>query len=61
MLVICMSSITLAAEDPVNEKSHWNEVLKYFDYAFTGVFTIEMLLKVRETKNFMSLLNEKLT
>ncbi|CAK9291753.1 unnamed protein product [Gordionus sp. m RMFG-2023] len=46
MLVICGSSITLAAEDPVNEKSHRNKVLNYFDYVFTGVFTIEMLLKM---------------
>lgn len=41
-----MSSIALAAEDPVEEKSYRNTVLNYFDYAFTGVFTIEMLLKV---------------
>lgn len=41
-----MSSIALAAEDPVEEKSFRNEVLNLFDYAFTGVFTIEMLLKV---------------
>lgn len=46
MLVISMSSIALAAEDPVNEKSARNEILNLFDYAFTGVFTIEMLLKV---------------
>lgn len=46
MLVISMSSIALAAEDPVEEKSFRNKVLNYFDYAFTGVFTIEMLLKV---------------
>lgn len=46
MAVIVMSSMSLAAEDPVNENSNWNQILKYFDYAFTGVFTIEMLLKV---------------
>lgn len=46
MLVILMSSIALAAEDPVDDTSKLNEYLNYFDYAFTGVFTVEMLLKV---------------
>lgn len=46
MLVISMSSIALAAEDPVEEDSTRNKILNHFDYAFTGVFTIEMLLKV---------------
>lgn len=36
----------MAAEDPVDEESTRNEILNYFDYAFTGVFTIEMLLKI---------------
>lgn len=46
MIVICASSVALAAEDPVNAKSYRNEILNYFDYVFTGVFTIEMVLKV---------------
>ncbi|XP_043065453.1 voltage-dependent calcium channel type A subunit alpha-1 isoform X13 [Drosophila ficusphila] len=46
MVVISMSSIALAAEDPVRENSRRNKILNYFDYAFTGVFTIEMLLKI---------------
>uniref|UniRef100_A0A1B0EZA3 EF-hand domain-containing protein n=2 Tax=Lutzomyia longipalpis TaxID=7200 RepID=A0A1B0EZA3_LUTLO len=46
MVVISLSSIALAAEDPVEEESTRNKVLNYFDYAFTGVFTIEMLLKI---------------
>lgn len=46
MVVISLSSIALAAEDPVEEESTRNEILNYFDYAFTGVFTIEMLLKI---------------
>lgn len=41
-----MSSIALAAEDPVDENSYRNEILNYFDYAFTGVFAIELLLKI---------------
>lgn len=46
MVVISLSSIALAAEDPVIDDSYRNSVLNYFDYAFTGVFTIEMLLKI---------------
>ncbi|XP_023288257.1 voltage-dependent calcium channel type A subunit alpha-1 [Orussus abietinus] len=46
MVVISLSSIALAAEDPVDEHSMRNEVLNYFDYAFTGVFTVEMILKI---------------
>lgn len=46
MIVISLSSVALASEDPVVEDSEWNEVLNYFDYAFTGVFAIEMILKV---------------
>jgi hypothetical protein len=46
MIVICLSSISLAAEDPVHENSMRNLVLNYLDYAFTGVFTVELLLKV---------------
>lgn len=46
MIVIGASSIALAAEDPVNEGSQHNIILDYFDYVFTGVFTIEMVLKV---------------
>ncbi|XP_024882859.1 voltage-dependent calcium channel type A subunit alpha-1 isoform X15 [Temnothorax curvispinosus] len=46
MVVISLSSIALAAEDPVSEHAWRNEILNYFDYAFTGVFTIEMVLKI---------------
>lgn len=46
MIVICASSIALAAEDPVHENSPSNKILNYFDYVFTGVFTVEMVLKV---------------
>lgn len=41
-----MSSIALAAEDPVHENSERNGMLEMFDYAFTGVFALEMILKV---------------
>lgn len=46
MIVICASSIALAAEDPVLENSECNKILNRFDYVFTGVFTVEMILKV---------------
>ena len=38
--------MALAAEDPVHEKSISNEILNYFDFVFTGVFTVELVLKV---------------
>lgn len=46
MVVISLSSITLAAEDPVVEDSVRNDVLDYFDHIFTSVFAVEMVLKV---------------
>ncbi|XP_013878045.1 voltage-dependent N-type calcium channel subunit alpha-1B [Austrofundulus limnaeus] len=46
LLVITMSSITLAAEDPVQTNAPRNNVLKYLDYIFTGVFTFEMVIKM---------------
>ncbi|CAD6185181.1 unnamed protein product [Caenorhabditis auriculariae] len=46
MAVICLSSISLAAEDPVDEENPRNKVLQYMDYCFTGVFACEMLLKL---------------
>ncbi|KAL5968871.1 Voltage-dependent calcium channel type A subunit alpha-1, partial [Taenia solium] len=45
MIVIASSSISLAAEDPVDEKNPRNIILEYFDHAFTCVFTMEMILK----------------
>nr|XP_042909199.1 voltage-dependent calcium channel type A subunit alpha-1 isoform X2 [Parasteatoda tepidariorum] len=46
MIIILLSSISLAAEDPVYEDSYSNKILNYFDFAFTGVFAVEMSLKV---------------
>ncbi|KAK9709140.1 Ion transport protein [Popillia japonica] len=46
MIVICLSSIALACENPVDENSPSNKILNNFDYAFTGVFAIEMFLKI---------------
>ena len=46
MLVIGLSSIALATEDPVDEHSKINDFLNKMDYGFTAVFTFEMLVKV---------------
>nr|CDS32307.2 voltage dependent calcium channel [Hymenolepis microstoma] len=46
MIVIASSSISLAAEDPVDERNPRNIILEYFDHAFTCVFTMEMILKL---------------
>jgi voltage-dependent calcium channel N type alpha-1B len=46
MIVISLSSIALACEDPVDEESEKNQLLNLFDYGFTCVFTIELILKV---------------
>ena len=44
MLVIVLSSIALALEDPVAEDE--NRILKIADYVFTGIFAMECSLKV---------------
>lgn len=59
MIVISLSSIALAAEDPVEEGSFRNEILNYFDYAFTGVFTVEMVLKVSAALPLISLIMKR--
>ncbi|KAI5726489.1 hypothetical protein M8J76_003596 [Diaphorina citri] len=46
MGVISMSSVALAAEDPVDENASQNHFLEKLDIAFTVVFTMEMVLKV---------------
>lgn len=46
MVIIGLSSIALAAEDPVVEKSPRNQILDKFDHAFTAVFAVEMILKI---------------
>ena len=49
MIVISASSVALAAEDPLRgDLSKKNEYLNYMDFIFTGVFTVEMILKVIE-------------
>lgn len=47
MLIIILSSVALAAEDPINDESEWNNCLDVVDNVFTVIFAIEMILKVR--------------
>ncbi|KAK3565903.1 hypothetical protein QTP86_020316 [Hemibagrus guttatus] len=46
LVFIMLSSFSLAAEDPIRSLSARNTILGYFDYAFTAIFTVEILLKV---------------
>ncbi|XP_027699216.1 voltage-dependent L-type calcium channel subunit alpha-1S [Vombatus ursinus] len=46
LLFILLSSISLAAEDPIQAESFRNKILGYFDIAFTSVFTVEIVLKM---------------
>lgn len=46
LVCIVISSALLAIEDPVHENAQINKNLRFTDYLFTTVFTIEMLLKL---------------
>ncbi|XP_051011152.1 voltage-dependent L-type calcium channel subunit alpha-1C isoform X19 [Acomys russatus] len=46
LFFILLSSISLAAEDPVQHTSFRNHILFYFDIVFTTIFTIEIALKI---------------
>ncbi|KAI4827412.1 hypothetical protein KUCAC02_030807, partial [Chaenocephalus aceratus] len=46
LVFIMLSSVSLAAEDPIRNFSTRNNILGYFDYAFTAIFTVEIVLKV---------------
>uniref|UniRef100_A0A1I8GVU8 Voltage-dependent L-type calcium channel subunit alpha n=1 Tax=Macrostomum lignano TaxID=282301 RepID=A0A1I8GVU8_9PLAT len=46
LVCILVSSAMLAAEEPVNSENPRNKILNKFDYFFTTVFTIEIILKV---------------
>uniref|UniRef100_A0A673A163 Voltage-dependent L-type calcium channel subunit alpha n=1 Tax=Sphaeramia orbicularis TaxID=375764 RepID=A0A673A163_9TELE len=46
LFFILLSSISLAAEDPVKNDSFRNKILGYADHVFTGLFTIEIILKM---------------
>ncbi|XP_074055284.1 voltage-dependent L-type calcium channel subunit alpha-1D isoform X5 [Macrotis lagotis] len=46
LVFIMLSSASLAAEDPIRSHSFRNIILGYFDYAFTAIFTVEILLKM---------------
>ncbi|KAK1152751.1 voltage-dependent L-type calcium channel subunit alpha-1S-like [Acipenser oxyrinchus oxyrinchus] len=46
LLFILLSSISLAAEDPIDPESFRNQILAYFDIVFTVIFTTEIVLKM---------------
>ncbi|CRL08236.1 CLUMA_CG021010, isoform B [Clunio marinus] len=46
LVCIMFSSAMLAAEDPMDADAPRNRILNYFDYFFTTVFTIELILKL---------------
>ncbi|XP_073235068.1 voltage-dependent L-type calcium channel subunit alpha-1D-like [Porites lutea] len=46
LVIILISSVLLAVEDPVNPNSPRNEVLRYFDFVITGIFALEVLVKM---------------
>uniref|UniRef100_A0A6I8NQP9 Voltage-dependent L-type calcium channel subunit alpha n=1 Tax=Ornithorhynchus anatinus TaxID=9258 RepID=A0A6I8NQP9_ORNAN len=46
LFFILLSSVSLAAEDPVRNSSFRNQILFYFDIVFTAIFTIEIALKM---------------
>ncbi|THD25480.1 Voltage-dependent calcium channel type D subunit alpha-1 [Fasciola hepatica] len=46
LVCILVSSAMLAAEDPLDASSARNQILNYFDYFFTSVFTVEITLKI---------------
>ncbi|XP_063309282.1 voltage-dependent L-type calcium channel subunit alpha-1S [Pelobates fuscus] len=46
LLFILLSSISLAAEDPLRQDSPRNQILYYFDIGFTVIFTTEIVLKM---------------
>ncbi|XP_014023106.1 calcium channel, voltage-dependent, L type, alpha 1D subunit, a isoform X7 [Salmo salar] len=46
LVFIMLSSVSLAAEDPIRNFSARNIVLGYADYVFTSMFTFEIMLKM---------------
>lgn len=46
LLCIMTSSILLAVEDYVNPNAARNATLKYFDYIFVAIFSLEMIIKM---------------
>ncbi|KAK3797828.1 hypothetical protein RRG08_052427 [Elysia crispata] len=46
LVCIIISSVLLATEDPVNSNSKFNQVINKFDYFFTSVFTVEIIIKI---------------
>uniref|UniRef100_A0A8C6VWS3 Voltage-dependent L-type calcium channel subunit alpha n=1 Tax=Nothobranchius furzeri TaxID=105023 RepID=A0A8C6VWS3_NOTFU len=61
LVFIMLSSVSLAAEDPIRNFSARNIILSYADYVFTSMFTFEILIKVnRKPPTFISSVLAKL-
>ncbi|XP_071054916.1 muscle calcium channel subunit alpha-1 [Onthophagus taurus] len=45
LVCIMVSSALLALEDPIDADSTRNAILQYFDYVFTSIFSLELVLK----------------
>uniref|UniRef100_UPI0037E709E9 dihydropyridine-sensitive L-type skeletal muscle calcium channel subunit alpha-1-like isoform X1 n=1 Tax=Semicossyphus pulcher TaxID=241346 RepID=UPI0037E709E9 len=58
LLFILLSSISLAAEDPIDPMSFRNQVLAYADIVFTSVFTAEIVLKVKTVQFLLIYIND---
>uniref|UniRef100_A0A8C4QLP1 Voltage-dependent L-type calcium channel subunit alpha n=1 Tax=Eptatretus burgeri TaxID=7764 RepID=A0A8C4QLP1_EPTBU len=46
LVFILLSSLALAAEDPIHSHGLRNKILGHADYLFTGIFTLEIFLKM---------------
>ncbi|XP_048587004.1 voltage-dependent calcium channel type A subunit alpha-1-like isoform X2 [Nematostella vectensis] len=46
LVVIGLSSLTIAAEDPLRDDAPRNNILWYFDCVFTAIFAFEVVVKV---------------
>uniref|UniRef100_A0A8C2U9G6 Voltage-dependent L-type calcium channel subunit alpha n=1 Tax=Coturnix japonica TaxID=93934 RepID=A0A8C2U9G6_COTJA len=57
LLFILLSSISLAAEDPVRHLSFRNQILGNADYVFTSIFTLEIILKGSFCRNYFNILD----
>ncbi|XP_050313239.1 muscle calcium channel subunit alpha-1 isoform X2 [Anthonomus grandis grandis] len=45
LVCILVSSALLALEDPINQDNRRADILSKFDYIFTGIFSVELVLK----------------
>eukprot|EP00794_Sanderia_malayensis_P011435 gene11437-12631_t len=46
LISIIISTLLLAFEDPLKRNKKFSDALRYCDYVFTGLFTVEIVLKI---------------